>query len=135
MACTGVTIPPKPVNAGLNETVSFTCTAIGGIIRWQVNRATITAELRSRGFDDSAPLVTLNATQNLQTSTLRVFGSVNNNGTNITCVVVFIMSLSEDESEAALLLVFEPGASIDVNCVCVHVCAYALCVYHFINYF
>ena len=99
----GVTISPKPVNAGLNKTVSFTCTAIGWIIRWWVNGATITAELRRRGFDDSAPLVTLNATQNLQTSTLTVFRSADNNGTNITCVVVF-----EDESEAALLVV-EPG--------------------------
>ena len=135
MTCTGVTIPPKPANAGLNETVSFTCTAIGGIIGWQVNRATITTELRSRGFDDSAPPVTLNATQNLQTSTLRVFGSVDNNGTNITCVVFFIIPSSKDESEVALLLVFEPGASIDVICVCVRVHAYTLCVYHFINYF
>ena len=129
MTCTGVTIPPKPVNAGLNETVSFTCTVIGEQIRWRVNRTTITPDLRSRGFDDSSSPVTLNATQHLQTSILTVFGSADNNGTNITCVAIFLISyISSDESEAALLLVFEPGASIDEICVGVHVCAYALCV-------
>ena len=99
------------MNAGLNETVNFTCTAIAEEIRWQVNKTTITADLRSRGFDDSSALVTLNATQQLQTSTLKVFGSADNNGTIITCVVFFFISFSSKESEAALLLVFEPGAS------------------------
>ena len=120
--CTGVTTSPGSVNAGLNETVNFTCTAIGEEIRWQVNRATINPDLRSRGFDDSSALVTLNATQHLQMSTLKVFGSADNNGTNITCTVFFFISFSNKESEAALLLVFEPGESIDVECVCVYMC-------------
>ena len=111
------------MNARLNETVNFTCTAIGEEIRWQVNRATITTDLRSEGFDDSSAPVTLNATQQLQMRALKVFGSADNNGTIITCVAVFFSPLSSDESEAALLLVFEPGASIDiVNCVCVYMC-------------
>ena len=116
MSCVvGIIVPPESVNVGLNRTVSFTCTAIAEEIRWRVNRATITADLRSRGFDDSSAPVTLNATQNLHMSTMTVFGSADNNGTNITCVAVVFSSLSVDESEAALLLVFEPGASIDVK--------------------
>ena len=131
----GITVPPESVNVGLNKTISFTCTAIAETIRWWVNGATITADLRSRGFDDSSAPVILNATQNLHMSTMTVFGSADNNDTNITCVVVFFSSLSVDESEAALLIVFEPGASIDVNCVCVHVrvCMLMHCVCMYIS--
>ena len=114
MSCSaGITVPPESVNVALNKTFSFTCTAIAETIRWWVNRATITPDLRSRGFDDSSALVTLNETQQLHMSTMTVFGSADNNGTNITCVaVVLFSSLSSDESEPALFLVFEPGASM-----------------------
>ena len=111
------------MNAGLNKTVNFTCTAIAEDIRWRVNGATINPDLRSRGFDDSSSPVTLNATQHLQMGTLTVFGSADNNGTNITCVVIFFSSLSSEESEATVLLVFEPGAIMLCNYnVCIIIC-------------
>ena len=121
---TGIVVPPKSVNAGLNKTINFTCTAIANNIRWKANKTLIGPDLRSRGFDDSTPQITLNLTQNLRTSTMLVSGSSENNNTNITCFS-FVSIVSVDESEAALLLVFSPGiymrAYVLVLC-CVHVC-------------
>ena len=76
------------MNAALNITVHFTCTAIAIDIEWEVNRDSITPDLRNRGFDDSSPLITLNSTQNVHMSTLAVLGSADNNGSNITCVAL-----------------------------------------------
>ena len=72
------------------------------------------ADVRNRGFNDQAvPLTLLNATQNLRTRTLLAFGSVDNNGSNITCVAFFLSPpFSTVLSEEAVLLVFHLGKSI-----------------------
>ena len=97
------------MNAALNITVHFTCTAFALDIEWEVNGKTITPDLRNRGFDDSSPLITLNSTQNLHMSTIAVLGSVDNNGSNITCVALSLSAPFILESEPAVLLVFNPG--------------------------
>ena len=94
----------------LNRTVNFTCTAVAQEIEWEVNRQPIDSVLTSRGFDDSLPLITLNGTQNLRTRKLPVLASAENNNTNITCVVYFIVpAFAVAESEPAVFRVFEPG--------------------------
>ena len=97
------------MNAALNITVDFTCTAFAIDIEWTVNGETITPDLRNRGFDDTSPLITLNSTQNLHMSTLAVLGSADNNGSKITCVALSQSAPFILESEPAVLLVFEPG--------------------------
>ena len=107
---TGIVVPPKSVYGALNRTVTFTCTAVAQEIEWEVNGQPIDNVLTSRGFDDSSPLITLNATQNLRTRKLTVLASANNNNTDISCVVYFIVPVfSIATSEPAVLLVFEPG--------------------------
>ena len=119
----GIVVPLKSVNAGLNKTIIFTCTAIANNIRWKVNKTFVGSDLRSRGFDDSSPILTLNVTQNLCTRTMVVSALSENNNTNITCFS-FVSFVSIVESEAALL-VFSPDiymcAYVLVLC-CVHVC-------------
>ena len=105
----GFVAPPESVNAVLNITVHFTCTAIAIDIEWTVNGGKITIDLRNRGFDDSSPLITLNSTQNLRMSTIAVLGSADNNGSNITCVAISLSAPFILESEPAVLLVFNPG--------------------------
>ena len=107
---TGIVVPPKSVYGALNRTVNFTCTAVAQEIEWEVNGQPIDSVLTSRGFDDSSPLITLNATQNLRTRKLPVLASANNNNTNISCVVYFVNPVfSIVTSESTVLLVFEPG--------------------------
>ena len=106
---TGIVAPPKSVNAVLNITVPFTCTAIAIDIAWEVDGEIITPDLRNRGFDDSSPLITLNSTQNLRMSTIAVSGSADNNGSNITCLAVSLSAPFIVKSEPAVLLVFNPG--------------------------
>ena len=107
--CTVIVAPPESVNAVLNITVHFTCTAIAIDIEWEVNGDSITPDLRNRGFDDSSPLITLNSTQNLHMSTMAVLGSADNNGSNITCVALSLSAPFILESEPAVLLIFNPG--------------------------
>ena len=107
---TGIVVPPKSVFGALNRTVNFTCTAVTQEIEWKVNGRPVDSVLVSRGFDDSSPLITLNATQNLRTRKLTVLASAYNNNTNISCVVYFIVPVfSVATSEPAVFLVFEPG--------------------------
>ena len=105
----GFVAPPESVDAALNITVPFTCTAIAIDIEWEVNGETITPDLRNRGFDDSSPLITLNSTQNLHMSTIAVLGSADNNGSNITCLAASLSAPFIVKSEPAVLLVFNPG--------------------------
>ena len=90
------------VSVAVNETVNFTCTAIADIIDVRVNGIPVA--------DGSASIV-LNATQNLRTRTVSVFGSVENNGSSITCVAFSItpFSVHVATSEPAVLLVLESG--------------------------
>ena len=101
------------MNIAVNTRANFTCAAVAGEIEWQVNGISSgNADIMNRGFNDEAvPLTLLNATQNLRTRTLSAFGSADNNGSNITCVVYFLTPpFSTVQSEpAAVLLVFEPG--------------------------
>lgn len=106
-------ISPKPVNLSLNKTTNFNCTATASFIFWRVNEKSISHDLRSKGFDDSALTVILNATENLRTRSLSVQGLSANNGSRIACEAYLqITPINYDytKSESARMLV--QGVSI-----------------------
>ena len=112
----GIVVPPKSVDSVLNRTVNFTCSAVAQEIEWEVNGQTLDSVLMSRGFDNSSPLITLNATQNLRTRKLPVLASAVNNNTNITCLAYFLVPVfTIATSEPAVLLVLEPGMNQKQN--------------------
>ena len=83
------------------------CTAIATFIDWEVNGQPVD-DHDSQGFDDSARTVLLNETQDLRMRTLRLMGSHDTNGTNITCIAVLEITsttFSAAHSEPALILV------------------------------
>ena len=105
-SCPGIVIPPRSVNISLNEVAEINCKAIATFINWEVNGQPFDDTTRSKGFDDSALIVILNVTQNLRISTLRVVGSPDSNGANITCIAIqLIPMISGAASEPALILV------------------------------
>lgn len=87
----------------VNSTVNVSCTARGLIIFFEVNGVTIDSNLRNRGFNDEMATVPSVSDPNVRTRTLRVTGTPENNGSNITCIV--ISPSSGNESNPALLLV------------------------------
>ena len=101
----GIVVPPRSVNISLNEVAEINCIAIATFTAWEVNGQPFDNAIRSKGFDDSAPTVILNETQNLRMRTLRVVGSPDSNGANITCIAIQISPLSAATSEPALILV------------------------------
>ena len=107
----GFVVLPESVNAALNITVHFTCTAFAIDIQWEVNGERINFDLRNKGFDDSSPL---NITQNLHMSVIKVLGAADNNHSNITCVALSLSASFILESEPAVLLVFKPGSYMDL---------------------
>ena len=108
------------MNITVNATANFTCTAVAEDIEWEVNGLPVDSDLRSRGFNDEAvPLTLLNATQNLHTKTMSVFGSPDNNGSSIICVALFLppsFMFSLNKSEPAVLLVFDEPPGIQYAC-------------------
>ena len=95
-------IPPRSANVSLNEVAVLNCTAIATFIDWEVNGQAVDKSTRSKGFDDSTPLVTLNKQQNLRMRALGVTGSSDSNTTNIKCVAIHNVPV---KSEPALILV------------------------------
>ena len=94
----------------------FTCTAIASFIIWEIDGVVIDNHLRNEGFDDSAPVVTLDAAQDLRGTSLRVLGSSDSNNVSIRCVAIIpITPFTNDvnTSEPALMLV--QGKSIGIN--------------------
>ena len=86
----------------------FNCTAIASFITWEIDGVLIDADLRGTGFDDSAPELTLNLTQQLRGTSLSVLGSPISNNVSITCVAVTQITLTTNDvntSEPALMLV------------------------------
>lgn len=98
------------VSVAVNETANFTCTAIANFIEWRVNDQPVDdVDSRRRGFDDTSPPIVLNETQNLLTRTMTAFGSVENNGSVITCVGILLSPLTTAISDSAILLVLKSG--------------------------
>ena len=96
------------MNVSLNGFAVFRCTAIASLITWEIDDVLINGDLRGKGFDDSAPLLTLDAAQELRSTSLRVLGSSDSNNVSITCVaIILIMPFTNavSTSEPALLLV------------------------------
>ena len=81
----GILAPPQSVIISLNEVAVLSCTAIADFINWAVNGIPAN-EYKSNVFDDSAPIVTLDAMRDLRMRTLRVLGSPDSNGVNVTCI-------------------------------------------------
>ena len=104
----GIRIPPHSVNISVDEVAVFNCTAIATFIRWEADGQPLNNITRSKGFDDTAPIVALNHTTGLHMRTLSVVGSPDTNGTNITCFALLRISstmFGAAKSEPALILV------------------------------
>ena len=56
---------PQSMNVSLNGFARFNCTAIASLITWEIDGVLINGDLRGKGFDDLAPLLPLNSTQQL----------------------------------------------------------------------
>ena len=106
----GILTHPQSVNVSLNGFAIFDCTAIASLITWEIDGVLIDSDgdLRDKGFDDSAPTLPLNLTQDLRGTSLRVLGSPDSNNVSITCVAVIPITPftnDVDTSEPALMLV------------------------------
>ena len=104
----GVVTHPQSMNVSINEFAVFNCTAIATSFTWEIDGVLIDNDLRGKGFDDSAHKLTLNLTQNLRSTSLRVLGSPDNNNVSIRCVAIIPLTSSTndaDTSEPALMLV------------------------------
>ena len=82
----GILTHPQSMNVSLNGFAMFNCTVIASFISWEIDGVLIDSDLRDTGFDDSAPVMTLNLTQDLRSTSLRVLGSPDSNNVSITCV-------------------------------------------------
>ena len=104
----GVVTHPQSMNVSLNGFAMFNCTVIASFISWEIDGVLISKndDLRDKGFDDSAPVMTLNLTQDLRSTSLRVLGSPDSNNVSITCVAFNPITLTEfvvNTSEPALV--------------------------------
>ena len=96
------------MNVSLNGFATFNCTAIASLITWEIDGVLIDSDLRDKGFDDSAPVVTLDAAHDLRGTSLRVLGSPDSNNTSIKCLAIIPITLTKNDvntSEPALVLV------------------------------
>ena len=96
------------MNVSLNGFATFNCTAIANFITWEIDGVLINSDIRGKGFDDSAPTLTLNLIQDLRSTSLRVLGSPDSNNVSITCLAVIPITPfanNVNTSEPALMLV------------------------------
>ena len=86
-----ITESPLSVNISLNRVAEFTCIGIGNFINWDINGEPL--DDSRTGFDQM--VVTLNKTQGLRKSTVIAVALLENNNTNLSCIVAAVsMSLS-----------------------------------------
>ena len=98
------------------------CIASGEYIFFKVKNVTINHDLRNQGFDDSMTTEPNGSDPFVLKRMLRVTGTMQNNGSEITCVV--ISSSSSKESEPAILYI---GGLYSIKSVFVHVCLKHVC--------
>ena len=110
------------MNVSLHGFAMFNCTAIATSFTWEIDGVLIDdGDLRDKGFDDSAPELTLNLTQNLRGTSLRVLGSPDSNNVSITCVAIIpITPITSDAntSEPALMLVQGKSVGYKISNTC-----------------
>ena len=105
---TGIVTHPQSMNVSLNGFAIFNCTAIASLITWEIDGVLIDGDLRDKGFDNTAPVVTLDAAQDLRGTSLRVLGSPDSDNVSITCLAIIPITLTTSDantSEPALVLV------------------------------
>ena len=121
----GILTHPQSMNVSLNGFAMFNCTAIASLITWEIDGVLIDSDIRGKGFDDSAPELTLNLTQNLRSTSLRVLGSPDSNNVSITCLAIIpITPFTNDvnTSEPALMLV--RGMKVSISAHVQNTCMY-----------
>ena len=109
------------MNVSLNGFATFNCTAIASLITWEIDGVLIDSDLRGKGFDDSASILTLNLTKELRSTSLRVLGSPDSNNVSITCVAIIpITPITSDAntSEPALMLVQGKSVGYKISNTC-----------------
>ena len=132
---TGIVTHPQSMNISLNGFARFNCTAIASVITWEIDGVLIDhSGVRDKGFDDSASVVTLNLTQYLRGTSLRVLGSSDSNNVSITCVAIIpITPFTNDvnKSEPALMLVQGKYACQPCSYINIHTCSSQLLHKHY----
>ena len=104
------------MNVSLHGFAMFNCTAIATSFTWEIDGVLIDdGDLRDKGFDDSAPELTLNLTQNLRGTSLRVLGSPDSNNVSIACLAIipitpFTNDVDTSEPPALMLVQGKSGA-------------------------
>ena len=99
-----VIIPPQSVNISLNGVAEFNCTGVATGFVWEADGV----ELKDDGMDTNLNIsqaITVDATNGIIMSTLRLKVTSTDNATNITCTALRFTPLSSNKSEPALLLV------------------------------
>ena len=119
---TGVVTYTQSMNVSLNGFAIFNCTAIASFISWEIDGVPFNSGFKDKGFDNTAPLVTLDGAQDLRGTSLRVLGSPDSNNVSIACVAIIPTTLTTNDvntSESALMLV--QGKSADQHMIRIHV--------------
>ena len=109
------------MNISLNGFGTFNCTAIASLITWEIDGVLIDSDLRGKGFDDSASILTLNLTKELRSTSLRVLGSPDSNNVSITCLAIIPITVTTNDvntSESAMALVQGMSAVYQHNATC-----------------
>ena len=109
------------MNISLNGFGTFNCTAIASLITWEIDGVLIDSDLRGKGFDDSASILTLNLTKELRSTSLRVLGSPDSNNVSITCLAIIPITVTTNDvntSESAMALVQGMSAVSQHNATC-----------------
>ena len=103
---TGIVTPPQSMNVSLNGFAMFNCTAIASVtVTWEIDGVLIDGGIRDKGFDDSASVVTLNLTQYLRCTSLRVLVSPDSNNNCVAIIPVTLTTNDVNPREPAMMLV------------------------------
>lgn len=102
----GIVTPPTGVNISVNQETLMNCTIIGDFINWKANNTPVNA-YQHLGLHESLFPTVLDEAANKRLGQLKIRGSAELNGTNITCIATKTANnqVINDESEPVLILV------------------------------
>ena len=100
---TDITVPPRAVNASVNELAQFNCTAVTNEITWYRNGYQLHVHNGTNGVYIS-PTLAVNSQKDIRNSTLKIMVTSTADAGNITCRVYIQKSKSQENSTALLLV-------------------------------
>ena len=106
-----LTSHPQSVNISLNGVAEFNCTGVASGFVWEADGV----EVKDDGMDTLISQAdSVDASNGITMSTLRMKVTSTDNATNITCTALKLTPLSSDKSAPALLLVQGNAARLSV---------------------